>query len=138
MPWDLARSGRDKGHLCKVRYCRTPRRIECRSNGNIVTHSICTRCETKRWRANNPEKRILAQIRESARKRRIEFRITLADLQSLPGWANYLQQVSQPNTGSRITLDRKKRHLGYVPGNLQFLSNSNNVAKGNKERHDPF
>lgn len=69
----------------------------------------------------------LAILRDRAARKRVPFDLTLEWL------TNFLRENAYDSTEHHI--DRDKPWLGYVMGNLQVLPASENIAKGNRERH---
>lgn len=105
-------------HLCATRYCR--RRHGAKS-------PKCSRCQLRLWRAKFPMKAKLAILRDRAARKRVPFDLTLAWLTEFLAAGGY--------DSAEHHIDREKPWLGYVMGNLQILSSSENIAKGNRERH---
>ena len=92
---------------------------------------MCSKCMMRRWRSKNPLKSAYAQLKESARKRRKLFNITLPQFAEFLAGTDYLERAGK--SAESLTIDRIKNHLGYEPGNLQILTNSENASKGNRE-----
>lgn len=105
-------------HLCPTPYCRRRKRKK---------GSICSRCSMRAWRAANPVKNWLADLRKRAKKKKLDFDLTLEWFQQF-----VLERGYDPKFHH---IDRISSGRGYVMGNLQVLSQSENIAKGNRERH---
>lgn len=105
-------------HRCTTRYCRRP---------HGAKSPLCSRCQVRRWRKANPMKAKLAILRDRANRKRVPFDLTLEWLTSFLR-ANFYDPKEHH-------IDRRKPWLGYVMGNLQVLSSTENIAKGNRERY---
>lgn len=103
--------------------CRTPR---CR-NKVPQGRSICHTCDSRNKRARNPTRAVYEALRFNARRRGKEFSLTFEYFKE---WA-VQERLLKPD-GTRYpnkTVDRKQQHLGYVEGNLQVLTLSENSRK---------
>lgn len=69
-------------------------------------------------------------LRQNARRRKKPFTITFQDFQQFCYKYNYM--AGKGRNKESYTIDRKINALGYVPGNLRMLTNSQNAAKRNK------
>lgn len=107
---------------CKTKFCRNPRQDGC----------LCYKCRKRLYRERNPAKDAYNNLRNSAKRRGIEFSITFEYFKEFAAKYDYINKRGQSATA--LTVDRKKPHLGYVVGNLSVITNSENVAKGNRER----
>lgn len=105
-------------HLCDVHYCRHRRGAKSPK---------CSRCALRLWRAANPMKAKLAILRDRAARKKVPFDLTVAWLTEFLAAGGYDSKERH--------IDRDKPWLGYVMGNLQILPSSENIAKGNRERH---
>ena len=76
---------------------------------------------------------ILKELRTNARRRRIECTLTIDDLRALTAETGYLE--GRGRHGDNLHIDRINPTIGYVAGNVQILTCSANVAKGNRERY---
>lgn len=87
----------------------------------------------KEWKENNPERYILTRIRESAKKRDLEFNLTVEDI-IIPKFCKYLGIEITVKCGvglkpSAASVDRIDSSKGYVRGNIQIISNKANAMK---------
>lgn len=117
---------------CVTAFCRNRLPRSQRRKGNIH----CSKCMMRRWRTNNPLASLLLMWRDRARRKQVPFDLTLEYVQWLVTDTGYLD-----NRGvfkGCLHLDRKIPALGYTRGNVQVLTAEDNVAKGNRERHEPF
>lgn len=138
--WDLKKALKKKEGLCHTTYCRNPVYYECRripgtGRTRMVTHVRCTKCKTRRWRVNNPLKWAYKNLRDHARQRKVGFTLTLAHFGEVCEASGYL--LLRGAEGHHMHIDRIDACLGYEDGNIQVLTCSENVAKGNRERHYP-
>lgn len=113
----------------------------CPVCGDVFTaqsnHSIyCNpNCQSKGWRST-PEgwkSRKWSSLKQSAEKRGLEFSITKEDIPN-PTHCCYLgvelAYDGTELTGASASVDRIDNSKGYVPGNLQTISNQANTMKG--------
>ena len=68
--WQHVYKSRRVAGVCPVKYCRHPARHK---NGP------CSKCRNRKWRANNPAKSALMDLRSSAKKRGLGFTLTLEE-----------------------------------------------------------
>ena len=136
--WDLKRANSKSPDKCQVVFCRNLPYYEYRRRGDkfvLTTHSTCTKCRARRWRANNPLKSVYKELRGSARKRKIPFTLTIEHLEEVCEDSGYL--ALKGCEGFNLHIDRIRAEGGYEDGNIQVLTCSENVAKGNRERYLP-
>jgi len=114
-------SKRPKLGKCAVKWCRKDARKD---------RCLCQKHYMRRWRAKNPERAYYENLRGRARGRGVLFTLTFQEFMSVMG--------SHFNETGRLllTVDRIDATRGYEAGNIQPLSSSDNVAKGNVERHE--
>lgn len=100
-------------------------------------HYICKSCRNARsakWRQNNPAKVLLNRARRRARRKGIPFEITTRDIR-IPNYCPVLgiplEVGAESGHDSSPSLDRIDPDLGYVPGNVQVISNRANTLKSN-------
>lgn len=89
---------------------------------------------------NNPKKKLLKSAKYNARSRELEFSITEDDL-NIPEYCPYLNikltsEISSKNNSSTISLDRIDSSKGYIPGNVQVISNLANRMKANASKEE--
>lgn len=105
--------------------CKTPR---CRHNSK--GRQFCSTCRSKQSRARDPVRAAYNNKKSDAKRRGIKFTITLAYFRR---WCRKYDFIK--NTGRRkssYTVDRKNNKKGYIPGNLQVLTLSQNASKGTR------
>lgn len=112
---------------CRVRHCSRPARVQVRRNLRTVQHTTCITCASRLWRANHPDRDAYRQIKDRALRRGQIFKITFEEfLEAIRG----TEYLIRRGTGiGELHLDRKKVHLGYVPGNLQVITTAENLRK---------
>lgn len=134
--WDLKTVAGAKAHgACRTAFCRGVARVEYRtdrSKGRIVQHSHCDKCTSRRWRLNNPLKSAFKDLKKSARHRGIPFTLTLQEFDDFCLRSGYLAFKGCAPTALHV--DRIDPTKGYSADNIQALTASENVAKGNRER----
>lgn len=113
---------RKPAHLCPTKFCRNKR-------GKGKGHT-CSKCSMRVWRANNPTAALLADIRHHAAENGVPY-----DL-DLEWFTAFLRDNHYDRTLHHI--DRKERWKGYTKENIQVLSASENIAKGNRERWEEY
>ncbi len=123
---------------CMAKRCtKKPRDLKTRPK----SHQLCGRHAKQLWRLQNPLHAAFDNLRSSARKRKIPFNLTLEQFREFTNNTDYVEgKGRRPNA---LQIDRINPNLGYSPENIQILTTSANVSKGNKERHtnyepDPF
>ncbi len=88
------------------------------------------------WRENNPKSYMLTRAKSGARKRNIEFTITIDDIVLLTHCPILELELVYSKKGNGITdnlatLDRVDSSKGYVPGNVCVISWRANWLKSN-------
>jgi hypothetical protein len=127
--------------------CGLPRRLRSFAPyASGVRRTTCNWCRkpgyssparNKKWRLNNPKKVMFFAARDRARRNGSEFSITAEDIPDFPEYCPILGmrlEVAEAGRGfaspNSPSLDRIDSSLGYVPGNLQVISNRANWLKG--------
>lgn len=85
-----------------------------------------------KWRAENPIKSQFNTLRDSARKRRIEFSLTFEQFKTLCLSTNYHEEAGCE--AHCLQIDRVDPSKGYSIDNVEVITCSENTAKGNRER----
>lgn len=88
---------------------------------------------TQKYLQNNPKKRMFFTARSRAKKHGMEFTIREADI-LIPDTCPYLgvpltHAYGEGRVQSNASLDRIDSALGYVPGNVQVISDLANRMK---------
>jgi hypothetical protein len=112
--------------ICKVAHCTNKVR-----KGYAT---LCQRHHMQLWRARNPTSAAYANLRSSARRRKLEFALSIEEFSRIVNGTGYIEN-SGTHSGC-YQIDRKDACLGYVPGNIHVLTISENTAKGNVERRN--
>ena len=87
----------------------------------------CGPCANKHWRALDPVKACYNNLKAHAKKRGKQFTITLEDFREFCIKTPYM--AGKGKTADSYHVDRIDEALGYVPGNLQVLTNRENFKK---------
>jgi hypothetical protein len=96
---------------------------------------VCWALEDKDRRVNNPLVSVLYRIRKNAKKRNLECSLTVADLPPIPkhcpvfSWIRLSYQVGVKRWFGSPSLDRINNDLGYVKGNVRWISDRANSLK---------
>lgn len=125
---------------------RLLRSFSLAADGKYGRYSICRSCcakrprkagqsasDTRRWRAINPEKWMLAMARARAKKKGLAFEIAESDI-VIPTHCPLLGipigvYKRMEERSSSATLDRIDSKKGYVPGNVWVISFRANAIK---------
>lgn len=106
--------------------CTTPR---CK-NKKAPKRTICWKCKARLYKKRNLARAVFRDLRHNAKRRNKPFTITFEDFLKFCYQYNYLQGKGKTKTS--LTIDCIINELGYVPGNLQALTNEENGRKGVK------
>jgi len=112
---------------CSIPHCRKPARKGRR---------ICEKHTKQHWRKSHPEHNAYLNLKSSAKKRGIYFKLTLEEF--LKFAARYDYTNNKGTASQSLTIDRRDPHLGYELSNLRVITNAANIAKGNRERRDYY
>lgn len=94
--------------------------------------SRCSNCQDKIWRKNNPLKYAFKNWRNNAKRRGIKFEISF---EYFCEFAEKTQLLKNRGIYAESWhIDKIIDELGYVEGNLQVLTNSENASKENARR----
>lgn len=106
--------------ICKHLNCKKP----------VKTSKLCSKHYLQEWRKNNPLKYAYSNLKSSAKKRNHEFAISFEYFCKFAIETDYIGQKGKKSTS--YSIDRIKNELGYIEGNLQILTLSENSKKGMK------
>lgn len=124
-------SSRKRKGQCRVIYCKRLARVRVREAKEtpfrIETAPVCITCQSRLYRANNPAREAYRQIRDRAFRRNQIFNLTFDEFMSEIEGTEYLARRGRGI--DELHLDRKKVHLGYVPGNLKVITAAENLRK---------
>ncbi len=125
---------RNKSGLCTAT-------VACRKHRNTVyNHRRHGREQRDRYREEHPEIQMWWSARARAACKDVPFKITKQDILNVwtdvcPIFNHRLERFTGNGTNGSgpwsPTLDRIVPELGYVPGNIQVISNRANMMKGN-------
>jgi len=93
--------------------------------------TICYKCRTRGIRAKDPIRAIYYDLKRSAKKRNYEFAITLEYFKNIATEAKLVE--NRGRHAHSFTVDRIKNELGYIQGNIQILTRSENCTKYHDE-----
>lgn len=111
---------RKKHTICKTKYCRN------RSHGR----QYCSTCRRRASRKRDPIKAAYVNKKSDAKRRGIEFTITLEYFREFCYKYKFIKNMGR--AGTSYSIDRIKNHLGYIPGNIQVLTIAQNSSKGTR------
>lgn len=103
----------------------------CRKEGHRKKLSLCHCHHQYRWRIQSRKPSVYATLRDHAKARGLAFTISYDYFLGITDALGFWSGEGVP------TIDRVKPERGYEPGNITVISLSENVAKGNRERHLP-
>jgi len=117
--------------MCPVKGCTKKSRT-----GRHACAGLCCKHYQARWRALSPKKSAFATLRDHARERKIPFTICDRYFAGLTdAFCYYSHSASTP--GEKLSVDRVRPHLGYIPGNCTIVTVSFNSWKSCRERYLP-
>ncbi len=93
------------------------------------------RDKAEAWRKANPVKEILTRVRRRAKMSGIPFNLTEDDI-VIPTHCPVLKVLLVRNTEYAPSIDKIQPHLGYVSGNVQFISMKANVMKNSATKEE--
>ncbi len=96
-------------------------------NKKAKNRTVCHKCKSIKYRADNPIMAAYANLRSNAKRRNKEFKISFEYFEKWCREENYI--MGKGRTKTSYTIDRDKDELGYVEGNLKVLENADNVKK---------
>lgn len=105
---------------CRTKFCRGVAWKHCKN-----VH--CPKCVNRRWRERNPLRYFFNKLRYRARERGKVFTITFEYYCQLVLASGYLEKKGK--TASSLSLNRINDALGYVPGNIEVITLSENSRK---------
>lgn len=116
--------------MCVVRGCRE-KHVPERKAGKLY---LCGGHFQARWRAMNPKQAAYDTLRTHARQRRIGFALTFTRFVEITDAAGFWNRRPEDPT---LSIDRIRAAEDYSDDNVQVLTLTDNVVKGNKERWLP-
>lgn len=116
---------------CPVFRCRNSSRKGCTGR-----FALCGSHSKQLWRTNHPERTAFANLRDSARKRKIPFQLTYVEFSTFISTTSYL--LDKGSAPHNLHIDRRDATGPYALWNIQVLTATDNVVKGNKERRREY
>lgn len=111
--------------LCKTEGCL---------NGAAPGRTICYKCKSRAYTKKNPVRMIWHWLKKSAKRRHLDFELSLEYLTEFLSKTNYVAERGRLR--DQLTIDRRDGSKGYIVGNLKVKTKSENSAKyhaGDKE-----
>lgn len=105
---------------CKIPYCRN------RVKGN----RICNTCASRKKRNKHPMRYAYDVLKMNAKRRGKRFTISFEYFKRFAIETNYLAGKGRKKLS--YSVDRINNRLGYIPGNLQLLTLSDNSKKAHR------
>lgn len=105
-----------------MKRCKT-----CKRRPRVKHRTLCNHCRNKKYRQADLVRTAYECIKARAKRKGKEFTITLAYFRKFCYKVDYRAGLGR--SAESYTVDRIKEEKGYVPGNLQKLTNAENVRK---------
>lgn len=93
--------------------------------------SVCDSCRHEQRLLSNPFYVVYHKLRSNARRRGVQFLLTLDEFIAEIKDTEYLEKRGRGRED--LTIDRKVNALGYRAGNLQVIPNYMNARKGSSD-----
>lgn len=106
---------------CKTSQCRG------KASPKLWKSPFCSKCRSRRWRSKHPIESAFSRLKHHAKERRHKFTLTIEYFRAFCNSNDYIKKRGV--TAGSLTIDRIKNELGYEPGNIHLLTNSENVRK---------
>jgi hypothetical protein len=103
---------------CKTKNCR---------KDSAPKRRVCYSCAVKGYKDRNPVRYAYAVMKGNAKRRKKVFNISFEYFKQFVISSSYMAGKGINKAGLHI--DRIKEELGYIEGNLQVLTNTENVKK---------
>jgi hypothetical protein len=108
----------------------------CRKDGHRHKFGLCFAHYQYRWRMLNPKQSAFAMLRDHAKQRGIEFRLSYDYFLGLCDAYSYFDHSAE-SFGEFPSIDRIDATKGYLQGNVRVVTVSQNCRKAAKERFLP-
>lgn len=99
----------------------------CKRRERVKNRTLCDPCRNKKRREADPVRTSYENLKFNAKRRGKVFTITLAYFRRFCYRTDYI--AGKGRTADSYTVDRIKEWLGYIPGNIQKMTNGDNVRK---------
>ena len=103
---------------CATKFCR---------NDAATGRSYCHKCRSRQYKQRHPEAYFFNALRNNARRRGKEFTISLEYFRGFSDATKYLEYKGR--NGFNLSIDRIDNSKGYVRGNIQVMTVSENSVK---------
>lgn len=103
---------------CETKYCK---------NKSLKGRKVCGKCKNRKYRKKNPERAAYQSLKNNAKRRGKEFDLTFEEFLKFVHKTEYMLGKGRSKTSLHI--DRIDEEKGYVKGNIQVLTNTENVRK---------
>ena len=120
---------------CPVKFCRRESRPGD-GNRKPAKHRLCCKHRSHLTRILDPVRTTFADKKSNAKTRGITWSLTLEQFKEIVAQQDYMD--FKGCTKQCLHLDRIDHTKGYEVGNIQIITCSENVAKGNAERRRAF
>lgn len=87
----------------------------------------CNKCKSANWRKKNPILAIWFEIKRSAKRRNLDFNLEYNWFSDFVNNSPLLE--IRGRSAESYSIDRKENDKGYIMGNLQVISKSENSKK---------
>lgn len=106
--------------------------VKCKTRGcnKKVKGGHCSKCRAAKTRAKDPVKAAFYNKRNNAKRDGIEFTITLDYFREFCYEYKFYKNVK--HSGKSFSIDRIDPTKGYIPGNIQGMTVSENASKGKR------
>lgn len=111
---------RRKPNLCKTENCRN----------RVAGRQFCSSCRSRKCRERDIIKHAYYNLKASAKRRNIEFTITICYFRRFCYRYDFIKNMGKKKHS--YSVDRICNKYGYIPGNIQALTISENASKGTK------
>ena len=121
---------------CSTKWCRNKRAKKYtrykKADGTFVVYenylTKCWKCRARRLKERHPATYVLNGLRQSAKRRRLPFTLTLDQFKQFCAQTGYLEK--RGHEIGKWTIDRKDWNEGYHIWNIQVMTFEDNSAQG--------
>lgn len=114
--------------ICIVSQCSCSQYISIsKKTGKKTTSLFCPRHRRQREKERNPIVYYFGALKQAARQRGKEFKLTLQQFRDFCSRTNYIELKGRE--ANSLSIDRINPLLGYEVGNIQVLTKSENTRK---------
>ena len=109
--------------------------VLCQRNPKAPGKSKCHGCRSREYRTKFPERKAFYDLRHSAKRRKIQFTLTMEEFIELVTQTGYMERRGR--FYDSLTIDRVNNHLGYTKENVRVITKHHNSCKSDKDNY-PF